>query len=56
MSFLRKRESIASDIYKFMDSRFGKKTIIFTQTKPQNGVRGYQLCWGTVIFVREQPT
>ena len=24
MSFLRKQESIASDIYKFLDSRFGE--------------------------------
>ena len=29
MSFLRKQESIASDIYKFLDSRFGETNNYF---------------------------
>ena len=29
MSFLRKQESIASDIYKFLDSRFGENNNYF---------------------------
>ena len=32
-----------------------RKKLFSTQTKPRNGVRGYQLYRGTVNFVREQP-
>ena len=60
MSFLRKRESIASDTYKFLDSRFGENNNYFrhkpnpeTEFGATNFVEGHgELCTKIAHLVR----
>ena len=55
MSFPRKLESIASDTYKFLDSRFGENNNYFRhKPNPETEFGATNFVGGTVSFVREQ--